>query len=171
MHVQLIDKAMKRFLSALLTVETLVAGAFYTIAAAILFADVISRELFASPIWGGQRMAILLANGSALIGVAAAVALNRHIRPTVLDGVIPARFDGITVRAGHIVGAAVMFAGAYFGAMLVLENKAMGFSAPPLKLEIWIAQLALPYGFASAGLRYVFFAIDPELQPKHEERI
>ncbi|WP_193140916.1 TRAP transporter small permease [Meridianimarinicoccus sp. MJW13] len=162
---------MKRFLSALLTVETLVAGVFYAIAAAILFADVISRELFASPIWGGQRMAVLLANGSALIGIAVAVALNRHIRPSVLDGAIPARFDPVTVRLGHLVGAAVMFGGAYFGALLVLDNKAMGFTTPPLKLEVWIAQLVLPYGFASAGLRYLFFAIDPDLQPKHEDRI
>lgn len=162
---------MKRFLSALLTVETLVAGAFYAIAAAILFADVISRELFSNPIWGGQRMAVLLANGSALIGIAVAVALNRHIRPSVLDRAIPARFDPVTIRAGHVVGALVMFAGAYFGAMLVMENKAMGFTTPPLKLEIWIAQLALPYGFASAGLRYMFFAIDPTLQPAHEDRI
>lgn len=165
------DPAMKRFLSALLTVETLVAGAFYTIAAAILFADVIARELFDSPIWGGQRIAVLLANGSALIGIAVAVALNRHIRPSVLDGAIPARFDPVTVRVGHLLGAAVMFAGAYYGALLVLENRSMGFTTPPLKLEIWIAQLAFPYGFASAGLRYLFFAIDPELQPKHEDRI
>ncbi|MCI5102126.1 TRAP transporter small permease [Phaeobacter italicus] len=162
---------MKRFLSALLTVETLVAGAFYAIAAAILFADVISREFLNSPIWGGQRIAVLLANGSALIGIAVAVALNRHIRPSVLDGAIPARFDPVTLRAGHFVGASVMFAAAYFAAMLVLENRAMGFTTPPLKLEIWIAQLALPYGFASAGLRYLFFAIDPSLQPKHEDRI
>jgi TRAP-type C4-dicarboxylate transport system permease small subunit len=171
MLVQPVDPAMKRFLSALLTVETLVAGGFYTIAAAILFADVISRELFASSIWGGQRMAVLLANGSALIGIGVAVALNRHIRPSALDGLILARFDPITVRLGHMVGASVLFAGAYFGALLVLENKAMGFSTPPLKLEIWIAQLALPYGFASASLRYLFFAIDPALQPQHVERI
>ena len=162
---------MKRFLSAFLTVETLVAGVFYTIAAAILFADVVAREVFASPIWGGQRMAVLLANGSALIGIGVAVALNRHIRPSVLDGVFPARFDPVVVRLGHIAGASVLFVGAYFGALLVLENKSMGFTTPPLKREIWIAQLALPYGFASAGLRYVFFAIDPSLQPKHEDRI
>ncbi|MFD2740615.1 TRAP transporter small permease [Sulfitobacter aestuarii] len=162
---------MRRFLSALLMIETLAAGAFYAIAAAILFADVISRELFASPIWGGQRIAVLLANGSALIGIALAVALNRHIRPSVLDGAIPARFDPITTRVGHLVGAAVMFAGAYYGALLVLDNRAMGFTTPPLSLEIWIAQLALPYGLASAGLRYLFFAIDPDLQPRHEERI
>ena len=165
------NPVMKRFLSALLTVETLVAGAFYTIAAAILFADVISRELFSNSIWGGQRMAVLLANGSALIGIAVAVALNRHFRPSVLDRVIPQRFDMVTARTGHVIAALVMFAGAYFGALLVLENRAMGFTTPPLKLEIWIAQLALPYGFASAGLRYLFFAIDPALQPAQDERI
>lgn len=162
---------MKRFLSGLLVVETLVAGVFYAIAAAILFADVVSRELFSSSIWGGQRIAVLLSNGSALIGIGVAVALNTHLRPSVLDHAIPSQFDPITVRLGNAVSASVLFAGAYFGALLVLENKAMGFTTPPLKLEIWIAQLALPYGLASAGLRYLIFTFNPSLQPSHEERI
>ncbi|NRB16351.1 MAG: TRAP transporter small permease [Rhodobacteraceae bacterium] len=157
------------FLKGLLTVETLVAGAFYTIAAAILFADVVSRELLSHSIWGGQRAAVLLANGAALIGISVAVGLNRHIRPSVLDGVVPQRLLPAATRLGHLVSASVMFSGAYFGALLVLENKAMGFTTPPLDLEIWIPQLALPYGLASAGLRYLIFAIQPGLQPKEQE--
>lgn len=160
---------MKRFLSILLRLETLVAGAFYAIAAAILFADVIGREVFSSPIWGGQRMAVLLANGAALIGIGVAFALNRHIRPSVLDFVTPARFEPLVTRLGHLVAAAVLFAGAYFGALLVLDNKMMGFTTPPLDLEIWIPQLALPYGLASAGLRSLIFAGWPDLQPKQQE--
>lgn len=144
---------MRGFLKGLLTVETLVAGAFYTIAAAILFADVVSRELLSQSIWGGQRAAVLLANGAALIGISVAVALNCHIRPSVLDGVVPPSLLPAATRLGHLVSASVMFSGAYFGALLVLENKAMGFTTPPLDLEIWIPQLALPYGLASAGLR------------------
>lgn len=160
---------MRGFLDGLLKVETLVAGAFYTIAAAILFADVVSRELLSQSIWGGQRIAVLLANSAALIGIGVAVALNRHIRPSVLDGAVPASFLPVTTRLGHLVSASVMFAGAYFGALLVLDNKEMGFTTPPLDLEIWIPQLALPYGLASAGLRYLIFALQPGLQPEEQE--
>lgn len=160
---------MKAFLNALLRLETLVAGAFYAIAAAILFADVIGREVFSSPIWGGQRMAVLLANGAALIGLGVAVALNRHIRPSVLDGVTPERLVPLVTRLGHLVSAAVFFSGAYFGALLVLDNKMMGFTTPPLDLEIWIPMLALPYGLASAGLRSLIFAGWPDLQPEQQE--
>lgn len=160
---------MRSFLKGLLTAETLVAGAFYTIAAAILFADVISRELFSQSIWGGQRIAVLLANSAALIGIAVAVALHRHIRPSVLDNVVPDQFVPLVNRVGNLVSASVMFCGAYFGALLVLDNKEMGFTTPPLDLEIWIPQLALPYGLASAGLRYLIFAVQPELQPQEQE--
>ena len=160
---------MERFLKRLLQLETLVAGAFYTIAAAILFLDVASRELLNQPIWGGQRMAVLFANSAALIGIGVAVALNRNIRPSVLDNVFPSRFDGAVNRTGNIVSAAVMFAGAYFAVLLVLDNKHMGFTTPPLDLEIWVPQMALPYGLASAGFRHALFAVWPSLQPQESE--
>ena len=160
---------MEPLLRRLLQIETLVAGAFYTCAAAILFCDVVLREVFGESIWGGQRIAVLLANGSALIGIAVATALNRHIRPAVLDHALPERFDPIIVRAGHLFSAAVLFAGAYYGALLVLDNRELGFTTPPLDLEVWIPQMALPYGLASAGLRFVAFAIQPDLQPRDPE--
>ena len=156
---------MQRFLARLLQLETLIAGAFYTIAAAILFADVISREFFAQSIWGGQRAAVLLANASALIGLGVAVALNRNIRPALLDHLLPARFDRLIHRLGDLVAASVMFAGAYFALVLIADNRAMGFTTPPLDLQIWIPQLALPYGLASAGIRYLIFALAPDLRP------
>lgn len=160
---------MEQFLKNLLRFETIVAGAFYTIAAAILFADVISREVFSQSIWGGQRIAVLLANAAALIGIAVAVALHRHIRPSVLDNAVPKHMLPLVQRIGNLVSAAVMFSGAYFGTLLVLDNRMMGFTTPPLDLEIWIPQLALPYGLASAGLRYLIFASKPDLQPQEQE--
>ncbi len=160
---------MRRFLSGLLVIETLVAGAFYVGAASILFADVILRELFSQSIWGGQRIAVLLSNGAALIGIAVAAALNRHIRPSVLDHVVPARFDPIVNRVGSFVSASVLFGGAYFAALLVLDNREMGFTIPAIKIELWIPQMALPYGLASAGLRYLIFAFFPDLQPEEQE--
>ena len=160
---------MEAFLRWLLRVETLVAGAFYAVAAGILFADVVAREVFATPIWGGQRSAVLLANAAALIGIGVAVALNRHIRPSILDGVTPERFVPVVTRLGHLVAATVFMVGAYYGAVLVLDNREMGFNTPPLDLKISIPQLALPYGLASAGLRSLLFAVRPDLQLQHQE--
>jgi TRAP-type C4-dicarboxylate transport system permease small subunit len=160
---------MERFLNRLLQVETIVAGVFYVCAATILFGDVVLRELFGDSIWGGQRMAVLFANGSALIGLGVATALNRHIRPSVLDNLFAASWQPLISRLGHLFSAGVLFAGAYFCVLLVLDNKHMGFTTPPLDLEVWIPQLALPYGLASAGLRYLAFAIQPDLQPSELE--
>ena len=156
---------MKWFLSRLLVVETIVAGAFYAIAAALLFGDVIGRELFDAPIWGSQRSAVLLANAAALIGIGVAFALNRHIRPNILDHVVPARFERQLKFVSHLFAAAVLFYGAYLATHFVAFNRELGFTSPPLDLEIWIPQLALVYGFATAGLRSLIFAFDPDLVP------
>lgn len=160
---------MQRFLNALLVIETLVASLLFALAATILFLDVVMRELFQTPIWGGQRMAVLLSNGAALIGLAVAAALNRHLRPAVLDHVFPDRFAPYIVHVGHLVSAAVLLAGAYFAFQLLSENRALGFTAPPLKIPIWIPQIALVYGLGASALRYLCFAIDPDLMPRSSE--
>lgn len=160
---------MATLLKRLLQVETLVAGLFYALAASLLFADVIGREVFSQSIWGSQRSAVLLANGAALIGISVAVSLNRHIRPSLLDFAAPKTMVPGIKRVGSLISSVVMFSGAYFALLLVLGNKDMGFTTPPLKLEIWIPQLALPYGLASAGLKYFVFAFLPDLEPEESE--
>lgn len=156
---------MKGFLGCLMTVETVLASVFCTLAVAFLFGDVIAREVLSTPIWGAQRAALLSSNAAALLGMAIAVGLNRHLRPTVLDWVLPEALQGAGQRLGHLVSAATLLAGAWYATLLVLDNRAMGFTAPPLSLQIWIPQIALPYALASSGLRYLCFAFRPDLLP------
>lgn len=159
---------MKSFLSYLTAAETVLAGACYALAGALLFCDVALREIFSTSIWGAQRAAVLSANGAALLGIAIAAGLNRHLRPTFLDNIAPKAVQPCLLRIGHAVSAATLFCGAYYGAVLVLENREMGFTTPPFDLEIWIPQVALPYALASAGIRYLCFAVNPDLQPTED---
>jgi TRAP-type C4-dicarboxylate transport system permease small subunit len=158
-------QTMKKFLDYLLKAETIAAGVVYTLAAVILFADVMSRELFGNSIWGSQRIAVLFANAAAFIGIGVATAMDRHIRPVIMDNVFPESFDSVIERLGNLLAALVLFTGAYFAVELVLSNREMGFTANPLDLKIWIPQCILPYGLISAGVRYLIFCLFPGTHP------
>ncbi len=156
---------MNGVLAKILKLEVLVAGLFYGLAAGILVIDVVSREIFGQSIWGAQRMAVLLANGAALIGIGVAVGLGRHIRPPLLDFIVKDSYLPYVQRIGHFISSLVCFIGAYYASLLVLSNKQMGFTAVPLDLQIWVAQTALIYGLASSGMRYLIFMLRPALAP------
>ncbi|MEZ5450308.1 MAG: hypothetical protein R3E89_15510 [Thiolinea sp.] len=66
-------------------------------------------------------------------------------------------------RISFLVSALVMAGGAYLAMQLVLENKELGFTAPPLSFPIWIAQLALPVWFCFGGPALLTFGVHPEL--------
>lgn len=156
---------MQRILSRLLAVETLIAGLFYVVAATLLLADVVSREVLNQSIWGAPRLAVLVSNASALIGISVAVSLNRHIRPPLLDWLFPDRFLPATQRFGFLISGLVMLVGCYFAILYVLANYRMGFTSAPLDLRVWIPQLALPYCMASAAFKYLSYAAAPDLAP------
>ena len=158
-----------RFLNTILRIETIFAGAFYAIAAAILFSDVIAREVFAQSIWGGQRIAVILANAAGLIGIAVALQLNRHIRPSIMNFSLKPKLERMRIRAGHFFAGAVFAAGTYYAVILVIDNRDMGFTTPPLDLKIWIPQLALVYGLASTALRCFIFSAFPHYEPNARE--
>lgn len=160
---------MKSFLEKLLAVETLVATVLYIGVAAILFADVMSREILGTSIWGGQRIAVLLANGAALLGLAIATAKGAHIRPVVADKVVPERFEPILLRLSDLFAALVFAAGAWYAWVFVNDNRHMGFTILPLDWPQWIPQLVLVYGLFSTSLRYFIFAAIPDTRPQAEE--
>ena len=159
-----------RLLNIILRAETLIAGAFYASAAAILLSDVVAREIFADSIWGGQRIAVILANAAGLIGIAVALQLNRHIRPTIMQFKLKGAFEQMRIRAGHIFAAIVFGLATYYATILMLENRDMGFTTPPLDLKIWIPQLSLVYGLGSTTLRCFIYAIVPAFEPSSEEQ-
>lgn len=153
---------MNKLLKYWLGVETIVSMVLYMGAASLLFADVVARELFNQPIWGAVRSAVFMANGAALIGISIAVAKGTHLRPNIFDYLPPPHLRRSIKRIGFLLSSIVMLGCTYLAVVFVLENRDLGFTAPPLDFPIWIAQLALPYGLCSAGLRYLTLVINPE---------
>ena len=124
-----------RLLTYLLRLETIVAGAFYAIAAAILFSDVVARELLENSIWGGQRIAVILANAAGLMGIAVALQLNRHIRPSVMNFSLGGKREIWRIRAGHVFAGTIFAFRTYYAYILLSENRDMDLATPPLDLK------------------------------------
>ncbi|MEZ5479577.1 MAG: TRAP transporter small permease subunit [Thiolinea sp.] len=105
-----------------------------------------------------------MANGAALIGISVAIATGTHLRPRLLDHLVPERWSPTITRISFLVSALVM-AGVLSGHAAGAGKQGAGFYRATAVVPIWIAQLALPYGFASAALRLTF-GVHPELASK-----
>jgi TRAP-type C4-dicarboxylate transport system permease small subunit len=160
------------------TVECYVAVASFTLIAALLLADVIGRE-FVGPIlhklgvyngptglFGSQRVSVYALIVGSFAGIGIATATGSHLVPRIGFGWVPERLGATMDRLADLLTFLVLMAVAYYGMKFVLSSKAIGLRAPVLDWPTWPIQLAIPLGFASAALRYLFFAIWPALRPE-----
>lgn len=170
-------ESVRRFLDAWHTVECYVAVAAFTFIAALLLADVIGREfigpllqklnLYHGPtgIFGSQRVSVYALVIGSFAGVGIATATASHLVPRVGFGWIPEAFGPRMDRAADALTGIVLVIVAYYGFKFVLSSKATGLRAPVLDFAVWPFQLAIPLGFASAAVRYFFYATWPALRP------
>lgn len=159
------------------TTECYVAVAAFTVIAGLLLADVIGREfvgpvlrwlnLYTGPtgIFGSQRVSVYALVVGSFAGIGIATATGSHLVPRIGFGWIPARLGPAMDRiADALTGLALMIA-AYYAMKYVASSKSTGLRAPVLDFAIWPVQIAIPLGFASAAVRYFFYAAWPALRP------
>lgn len=153
------------------------ATAAYAAVALVLTLDVIGRELMlpllralglphgSGGIFGATKIAVycLVVGTYAGIGVAAATA--SHLVPRIGHALTPRAWSASIDRSADALTALVLLAGAYAGVLLVHGSWELGTRAPILQWPLWLVQLALPLGLASAALRYAGFAAWPDLRP------
>ena len=155
----------RRFLAILFRVEASVAAFAYLVIALLLIADVTSRELLGSSIWGAQRISVYLMIVTGFLGLGLAADRGRHLRPRFADGLIPARFAKAANRVGSVIMFAVFSWFAWLSVGFVMASYEYGDLAQTIKTPLWMIELIVPYAFVSIALRYLFFAIWPALKP------
>jgi TRAP-type C4-dicarboxylate transport system permease small subunit len=82
---------------------------------------------------------------------------------------VPAAWGAAMDRIADVVTGAFLLGCAWYGIEFVRGSAAVGVRAPVLQWVVWPFQLAIPLGFASAGLRYFVFARWPALRPKRPD--
>ncbi len=172
----------RRLLEAWHTTECYVAVAAFTLIAALLLGDVLLRE-FIGPVLhklniyqgrvgmfvGSFKITVFALIVGSFAGIGIATATNSHLVPRVGFGWVPPAWGPFMDRLADVLTGIVLLIATYYAFQFVLSSKATGLRAAVIDWPVWPIQLALPLGFASAGLRYFFYAAWPSLRPEAPE--
>jgi Tripartite ATP-independent periplasmic transporters, DctQ component len=168
----------RRFLEHWHTTECYVAVAAFSLIAALLLGDVLLRE-FIGPLLhklniyqgrvgmfvGSFKISVFALIIGSFAGIGIATATSSHLVPRVGFGWVPSSWGPFMDRLADVITGLVLLAATYYSIKYVLSSRETGLRAAVIDWPIWPVQLALPLGFASAGLRYFFYAAWPSLRP------
>lgn len=161
----------RRLLDLLTRVECAFAVTALCISAGALVADIVSREVFSHGLFGSLRIAVFATALAALSGFAICVATGSHLRISSFDGLIPAGMRPAVIRIGNLLSFAICAFFAYWALFYVRQTMAIGETDPSLGIAVWPLQSILVWMFVSGGLRYLAYAVFPELEPQEAELV
>jgi TRAP-type C4-dicarboxylate transport system permease small subunit len=154
----------KRILQIQYRVEAGVMTLAYAATALSLLGDVVGRELFSEGIWGAPRFAVYAAIVAGFLGMSLAAADGAHIRPQLLDFVVPSMFDQLANRIADLVSCGIYFVLGYLSVSFVWVSYENADITPVLDWQLWPIQLILPYTFFSVSFRYLVYVIQPNIK-------
>ena len=162
----MLNRLARQVLTILFNFEALLAVTAYLMIAGLLLTDVVMREFFGNSIWGAQRISVYLMIITGFLGLGLATSKGRHLRPRFADALIPKEFVGPADRIGSII-MMIVFAGfVIISIQFTREAFIYGDLARTIKFPLWVIQLVVPYAFASTAVRYLIYAILPDLKPE-----
>jgi C4-dicarboxylate transporter, DctQ subunit len=164
-------RAAQFLLTWLFRLETTVAAAAFITVVVVLLADVLGREFFGHGIYWGPRLASYCTTVAGMLGFAIVVGTGGHLRPRNLDALLPAAWDGVLGRLGHLISAGICLWLVWYSAVYIAESYAIGTRGMGIEIVIWPIQIIVPYVFVSGALRYVSYACYPALAPREELRL
>ena len=139
--------------------------AAFSVLAAVLFADVILRELLGNGISWAHQTGIFANLVVVLAGMGLATASGSQLRPRFADRLLPRAWEGFVSRLGYLLSALFLLLFAGLALQLSLETRALAETASVLRIPLWPLQLLLVVGFVSSALRYVCYSLRPSLAP------
>lgn len=157
------------FLDRLTRIECFFAVVCLCISAGALVADIFTRELFSFGLFGSLRVAVYATALAALSGFGICVAKGSHLRISSLDRLTPERWRPLFARAGNLLSFAICMFFAYWALFYVRQTFALGETDPSLRIPVWPMQSILIWMFVSGGLRYLAYAVFPEIEPREAE--
>jgi len=153
------------FLKWLYKTEAMVATFAYGVLAVTVLADVAFREIFSIPVLGTQRFAVYMSIIAGFLGIALAAGAGSHMRPRVADKLLPSAWNTSINRVSSLVTSIIFLVAGYYAVLFWHIGYEMGDTAPILDWPLWPVQIIIPYAFFSTALRYLLFALVPNLNP------
>ena len=183
-HVSPAPRKIKTFLDIWHSVEVWIAVLAFSAIALLLIYDVVLREAITPALglfgidarslvlYGSQKIAVYLLICGAFAGIGIATWTGAQLVPKVGERVFPSTWDVSTNRLADVFTFAFLSAVTVISAIYVYDTYLSGQrGSSGVSIEIWKVQIALPLGFASAAIRYLAFAIWPDLRPEEGETL
>ncbi|MCP4896093.1 MAG: TRAP transporter small permease [bacterium] len=120
--------------------------------------QIILRNIFGTAImWvdPALRVAVLWLG---LLGAVAASREGRHITVDALSRALPKRWQTLSAALTDLFTAGVSLALAWYGARLVMEDRAAGIEAFS-SIPVWVCELILPVAFLLIAVRHILAII------------
>lgn len=174
----------RTFLNAWHHIEVWVAILAFGAIALLLIYDVVLREAIMPALglfdidgrslvlYGSQKIAVYLLILGAFSGIGIATWTGAQLVPKVGERIVPRAWDVTANRVADLFTFAFLSAVTVIAAIYVYDTYLSGQrGSSGVSIEIWKVQVALPLGFASAAVRYLAFAIWPDVRPEDGETL
>lgn len=155
----------RRLLAGISLVETIVCFISFLIGTVALALDIFGREFLGFGIFGAQRLAVYCVAVAGVLGFSYVITHGGHLRPSLLDRVVPARFDRAAARLADLVSCLLCLLLAYGAFLLVRSTFQIGERDMTLPIHIWPVQSVLIVSFVFAATKFLLFALYPALRP------
>lgn len=156
----------ERLLGMIARAERLVACLAFLLLVAVVFLDVVSRELTSTGLHWALQIGVYANFIMVMLGIGVASAGGAHLRPQFADRWLPRRFEPVVVRLQEVVTSLFFLGFALVGAAVVEETRLLGERAPVLGNLIWPLQGLIPAVFLLATIRHGLYAAWPGLRPR-----
>lgn len=158
-------KAAKAFLDGLSRVERSVCVAAFALMALALIGDVLKREITGAGLLGATQIGLMGLAVVAMLGFGLAAQTGGQLRAKFLDWIFPKSWDRAVFRAADLISAAILAVLAGLCWAMVAQSQRLGDVASVLRTPIWPVQAIIAMAFSINALRYLLFAIFPDVRP------
>lgn len=146
-------------------IERLLCTLAFAVLTACIFSDVLLRELFGNGIHWAQRIAL---NANVLLvfaGIGIATSKDEHLRPRILDHVLPASWEPILVRLQQLIMSLFCLAVTVTACIVVYQTWQLAELDDVLGWPVWPLQMLIPVAFLLGSIRHAYYFLKPEFVP------
>ena len=156
-------------LNGLLKVEKWISFVAFALLIAVIFADVVSRELTGSGMHWARQVGVYANIFIVMAGFGLASANGQHLRPRFADGWLPTNWNAALGRLQEVVMALFCVAFAALAFQVVTETYSMQERSVVLRVVVWPFQAVIPTAFAVAAVRHAIYALYPQQRPDDKQ--
>lgn len=152
-------------LGVLRRIERLICVVAFAVLVAVMFADVLSRELTSAGLYWAPQIGVWANVFVVMAGFGLASADGAQLRPRFADGWLPERWNGALGFLQHAFMAVFCVGIGALSLKVVFGTWQLGEVSIDLFLPLWPVQAMLPAAFLAASVRHGIYAVFPALRP------